>query len=91
MERDKAQFEKNAYRKGMKMLTKNKYTEFEKKMVPIAKRKCEKIYNLGGTKFNQYVYKGETYFGIMELYEYLTENDVIKRFSEQLIDEYYGI
>jgi len=31
-----------------------KRTEFEHKMIPIAKRKCGKIYELGGPDFNQY-------------------------------------
>ena len=68
-----------------------KYTEFERKMVPIAKRKCGKIYDLGGPTFNQYVYKGKTYFGLMMLYENFIKNGVIKSFNEKIIDAHYGI
>lgn len=66
-----------------------KQSEFERKMIPIAKRKCEKIHNLGGSIFNQYVYEGKTFYGLMGLYEYLSENNIIKKFSEEIIDSYY--
>jgi hypothetical protein len=69
----------------------SKQSEFERKMNPIAKKKCDRIHNLGGSVFNQYVYKSKTLFGLMGLYEYLTENNIIKPFDEKIIDSYYGI
>lgn len=72
-------------------MARKKYTEFERKMVPISKRKCDKIHELGGPTFNQYVYNGKTYFGLMDLYEYLSQNNIIKKFPEEMIDEHYGI
>lgn len=72
-------------------MARRKYTEFEKKMVPIAKRKCEHIYELGGPTFNQYVYDGKTYFGLMELYEHLSDIGVIKKIDDSIIYAHYGI
>ncbi|HBJ2623575.1 TPA: hypothetical protein LA827_003378 [Clostridium botulinum] len=72
-------------------MARKKYTEFERKMVPIAKRRCDHIYELGGPTFNQYVYEDKTYFGLMELYEHLIEKGIIKKFDDSIIDAHYGI
>jgi len=66
--------------------------EFERRFCKAARKHCDHIYTLGESYIGywQYVYKCETVFGVLDVYDKMVEDKKIKPFPESVIDEYIG-
>jgi len=64
--------------------------EFERLFCKAARKHCDNIYTLGDSwvGYWQYVYKGETIFGVLDVYENMVQDKKIKPFSDVVINEY---
>ncbi len=68
-------------------------SEFERRLVKAARKHCDHIYTLGSPLcvYWQYVYKGETVYGTIGIYDKLVESGDIKEFTDAIVNEYLNI
>lgn len=64
--------------------------EFERRLAKAVRKHCDKVHTLGQPWIGywQFVYKGETVFGMLDIYDKLVDDQKITPFSESVIEEY---
>lgn len=65
-------------------------SEFERRLAKAARKYCDKIHTCGAPwpGYWQFVYNGETVFGMLDIYDKLIEDKKIEPFPGCVIDGY---